>query len=387
MVAIAFGCDAAPNAGSLAVENVLIGLVLAFLGGAIQGTFFFPMKFMRQWRWENGWLVWTMVCCLILPLGLAWLTTPDLWAIYSGVGLKTVGLVFLFGLGWGAGAVLYGLGAEFLGMALGIAIITAINACLGTLLPILFLREEQLTRAGMLVLAAGLAVLVLGVVLVSIAGSIRAARQKSDASPTERPKTPFLVGLVVCILAGVLCPSANFAFFFGKPITDAVNQLGTVAVYNSGYALLLPWFLGGWVVNTVYCLYLMARNDSLGRYREPGSPGNMVKGVVMSVLFLAGMVLYGSLALNIIPGRIGPVVGWPVFLAATIITANLLGVLSGEWRGSGGRALAWLYGGIALLIVASALTGVSNIYKPEPSPGANASNATLTLSQEIARSL
>ena len=45
---------------------------------------------------------------------------------------------------------------------------------------------------------------------------------------------------------GKTLPSlANFAFAFGKPVTDAVRDLGTVSVYNSGYALLLPWFLGG----------------------------------------------------------------------------------------------------------------------------------------------
>jgi hypothetical protein len=92
--------------------------------------------------------------------------------------------------------------------------------------------------------------------------------------------------------------------------------------------------------------------------------GNLAKGIVMSVLFLAGMVLYGSLAIGFMPD-IGPIVGWPVFLAATIIAANALGVLSGEWKGCDRGAFTWLYGGIALLIVACTLTGVSNLYKPE----------------------
>ncbi|MBN1908825.1 MAG: hypothetical protein JW818_03720 [Pirellulales bacterium] len=348
--------------------KVLLGLSLALLGGAVQGTFFFPMKFMRRWRWENGWLVFTVTCCLILPLGLAWGTTPGLMDVYRHVGLKTVGLVFLFGLGWGIGAVLYGLGAEFLGMALGISIITGINACLGTLLPILFLKEGQMTAAGVGVLTAGLVILVVGVALVSIAGELRQRQQHAEPAATGGgPKVSFLAGLVVCILAGVFCCMANFAFFFGKLITDEVIRLETVPACNSGYALLLPWFLGGFVVNTLYCLHLMRRNGSLGCYFQPGSLGNVLKGVVMSVLFLAGMVLYGSLAINIIPD-IGPIVGWPIFLAATIIAANVLGVLSGEWKGCNGRAFVWLYGGIALLIVACALTGISNIYKPESPP-------------------
>jgi len=344
--------------------EILLGLSLAFLGGAVQGTFFFPMKFMKGWRWENGWLVFTMTSCLLLPLALAWLTTPQLLDVYCSVGWDIVGLVFLFGLGWGIGAVLYGLGAEFLGMALGIAMITGINACLGALFPVLFLHEGQITATGLVVLAAGLAVVVLGVVLVSVAGAGRQRQQQAGAAPAGRTNVPFLLGLAICVLSGIFCPMANFAFFFGKPITDTVRQLGTVPVYHSGYALLLPWFLGGWVVNTVYCLYLLRKNGSFACFRQSASSGNVVKGLVMSLLYLAGMVLYGSLAINIM-GEIGPVVGWPVFLAATIIAANAMGVLSGEWRGCGRRALTWLYGGIALLIVACALTGVSNYFKPD----------------------
>jgi L-rhamnose-H+ transport protein len=344
--------------------EILLGLSLAFLGGAVQGTFFFPMKFMRGWRWENGWLVFTMTCCLVLPLALACVTTPHLLDIYRGVGLPTIGLVFLFGLGWGVGAVLYGLGAEFLGMALGIAIITGINACLGAILPVLFLAKGQMNVAAIMVLAAGLAILVLGVVLVSVAGAIRQRRPSADTPSPDRPRASFVLGLTICILSGVFCPMANFAFFFGQPITDAVHRLGTVPVYHAGYALLLPWFLGGWVVNTLYCLYLMQRNGSFACFRQPGSLGNLVKGIVMSVLFLAGMVLYGSLAINVIPD-VGPIVGWPIFLAATIIAANALGVLSGEWKGCGRRAFAWLYAGLVLLIVACALTGVSNLCKPQ----------------------
>jgi L-rhamnose-H+ transport protein len=345
--------------------EILLGLLLAFLGGAIQGTFFFPMKYMRTWRWENGWLVFTMTCCLLLPLALAWLTTPHLIEIYRGVGFRTVGLVFLFGMGWGIGAVLYGLGADMLGMALGVAIITGINACLGALLPVLFLQKGQITTTGLSLLGIGLVILVAGVILMSLAGAIRQRQQEVAADSTVAKKAPFAWGLLTCILAGIFCPSANFAFFFGQPITDAVRELKTVPLFNSGYALLLPWFLGGWVVNALYCIYLLRKNGSFHCYRQAGSLGNVFKGIVMSVLFLAGMVLYGSLTLNIIPD-VGPVVGWPIFLAATIIAANVLGVLSGEWKGCNRRAFLWLYGGIILLIVACTMTGLSN-YKPSNS--------------------
>jgi L-rhamnose-H+ transport protein len=74
------------------------------------------------------------------------------------------------------------------------------------------------------------------------------------------------------------------------------------------------------------------------------------------------MFVYTVAATVYIP-KIGPVVGWPVFLSATIVVSTLLGVVSGEWKGVSRRTFVRLYGGIALLIVAVALASLSNVFK------------------------
>lgn len=339
----------------------LIGLLLAFVGGGIQGAFVFPMKFMKNARWENGWFLFSLVCCLIFPVALAFGTTPGLMDIYSAVGWKTVGLVFLFGLGWGVGVVLFGLGAEFLGMALGIALITAINVCLGALFPILFLSSSQFTPKAGLVLGAALAVMIVGVAVISQAGRLR-EQEKSGVAAAGGSKVSFKVGLLVCIVAGFFCPSTNFAVFFGQPISAAVVQLGTVAAYNVGHAQMLPFFIGGWIVNTAYCVYLLRKNRSFSNFTAPGAAGNVFKAISMAVLFVVGMVLYIVATSLYLTGGSGAVVGWPVFMGATIMIANLLGVISGEWKGASRRALGWLYGGVALLILAVTLASLSNLF-------------------------
>jgi L-rhamnose-H+ transport protein len=340
--------------------NTAIGLMLAFAGGGIQGAFVFPMKFMKNCRWENGWFLFSLICCLIFPTALAFATTPGLMDIYRAAGWNTVGLVFLFGLGWGVGVVLFGLGAEFLGMALGIALITAINVCLGALFPILFLSSSQFTAPAGLVLGGGLLVMVAGVAVVSQAGRLR--QQQRGGTEAGASAVPFKVGLLVCIVAGFFCPSTNFAVFFGQPITEAVKELGTVAPYNVGHAQMLPFFLGGWLVNTAYCLHLMRKNNSLGRFGDSQTSSNVAKAAVMAVLFVGGMVLYVVATSLYLTGGSGAVVGWPVFMGATILISNLLGVFSGEWKGVSGRVYAWLYGGVALLFLAVVLASLSNLF-------------------------
>jgi L-rhamnose-H+ transport protein len=343
--------------------NSAIGLLIAFLGGAIQGAFFLPMKYMKNWRWENGWFMFTLSACLLLPAALAWGTAPGLLDVYRTVGLKTVGLVFLFGMGWGFGAVLYGLGVELLGMALGVVIITGINACLGTLFPILFLHDKEFTRTAGLVLGAGLLVMVTGVAVISMAGRLRSQEQQAQGqSGSSGPKSSFRVGLIVCIVSGILVPSANFAVFFGKPVTETVKRLGSIAPYNYGHAMMLLFFLGGWVVNTAYCVHLFRKNGSFSNFFKSEPIANSVRGFTMGVLFVLGMVLYVMASAVFIPENIGPIVGWPVFLAATMLCSNVVGVLSGEWRNCRPAAFKWLQGGLALLVVAVVLASLSNLY-------------------------
>ncbi|MEM6765092.1 MAG: L-rhamnose/proton symporter RhaT [Bacteroidota bacterium] len=344
--------------------KLLIGLLLATLGGGIQGAFVYPMKHMKNWSWENGWFIFTITCCLVFPLLLAFGTTPDLLSIYQSIDSKILWQVFLSGIAWGIGVVLFGLGAEYLGMALGIAIITALNAAFGTLFPIFLLPSDSLSPQAIGFLVAGLAVLIMGVVLVSAAGKQREVDQEAEENDKRENiiKVSFQFGLLVCIVAAIFCPATNFAVFFGQPISDAVMELGTVAAYNVGYAQLLPYFIGGFIVNSVYCIYLFVKNKSFSNYQNGPQGRNILLAISMSVLFIVGMVLY-TIALTSYIENIGAVVGWPLFMAATIIAANLLGLMSGEWMNVSRKATNKLFGGISILIVAIVIVSLSNLFK------------------------
>jgi len=342
--------------------KIIIGLILTTLGGGIQGSFVYPLKFMKKWRWENGWFIFTIANCLLLPTILTFATTPDLIDIYRDTEVITLWLVFLSGIAWGIGVVLFGLGADYLGMALGIAIITALNATFGTLFPIIFLPSGSFSTNSLLFLIVGLLVLILGVIQVSIAGKLREKDQEGIEVKKMMKKVPFRVGLFVCIIAAIFCPATNFAVFFGQPISETVKQLGTVATYNVGYAQLYPYFIGGFIINTIYCIYLFLKNKSFSNYYyQEGLSKNMLLGFSMAVLFFVGMVLY-TIAVAIYIVDIGAIVGWPLFMGATIMAANFLGVMSGEWKNVSRKAFVKLYSGIGLLIIAIILVSLSNLF-------------------------
>lgn len=349
-------------------KNIAIGLLLAILGGGLQGFFVLPLKYMKKWEWENGWLVFNIVNCIIFPLVAAYLFIPDFMDVYKdkNVTFGILNAVFWFGAGWGVGNILFGLGAKFLGMALGIALITGINCVLGTLFPIMFLDKAFNMQAGMF-LGAGLVLLIIGVIVISNAGSLRDKEQRGGAAAPDSGKSnvPFAIGLITCVAAGIFCPMMNFSVHFGKPITTVVESMPAVAQYNTMYAQLVPALLGGSLAQIVYCLYLFNKNKSFKKYGEAGTGAYWLYACLMAVFWFFGMAIYALAASKQYLGDAGAVVGWPLFLSATIIVSNILGVVTGEWKGVSRSAFMKMYQGILLLILAIALASLSNKYIPK----------------------
>jgi L-rhamnose-H+ transport protein len=76
----------------------------------------------------------------------------------------------------------------------------------------------------------------------------------------------------------------------------------------------------------------------------------------MAVLWTGSLIVYGWGADNL--GRLGPALGWSLWNAILIITTFVCGLLTHEWKHVAGPPLRMLFGGIAILIVATILLGL-----------------------------
>ena len=149
---------------------VIYGIALTMLAGLGCGNCMLPMKFIRNWQWENLWLVFSVISMFILPWGLALLLVGDLGRIYAGVLPGQLFLTLLLGAGWGVAQALFGVSIRRLGLALGYAVIIGLGSLGGTLVPLFFKNRDVLgTSRGALILA-GLAVMVVGIVVSANAG-------------------------------------------------------------------------------------------------------------------------------------------------------------------------------------------------------------------------
>jgi hypothetical protein len=99
--------------------DIGLGIAGVLLGGFLNGSWVLPMKRLTAWRWENTWLTFSILGLVVIPWIVAAVTVPQLGAILTGTSGSTLARVLLFGFGWGAGNVLFGLGVSRLGIAVG----------------------------------------------------------------------------------------------------------------------------------------------------------------------------------------------------------------------------------------------------------------------------
>jgi L-rhamnose-H+ transport protein len=329
---------------------VVYGVALTLVAGLSAGSSMLPMKFARQWKWENVWLVFGIVSLFILPWGLALFFVGDLSKVYGGVPSEQLIVTFLLGAGWGIAQILFGLSMARLGLALGYAIIIGLGSLGGTLVPLLFKNHAVLgTSRGALILS-GLAIMVAG-----IAVSAHAGWQRDDGQKTEAG-TGYTMALLLAILCGIMAPMINYSFAFGQDIAVRAVQLGASPVH-AGYAVWPVTLTGGLLPNLVYCTYLLSRRKTWSAFRGSGWHDAGLASL-MAVLWMGAMAVYGVASVYL--GALGTSVGWGIFQIFMVMTANCAGLVTGEWRTAPRSARRTLYASLALLSVATVLLAAGN---------------------------
>jgi L-rhamnose-H+ transport protein len=335
------------------MPQTAIGLMLLVLAGAMNGSFTLPMKFTRNWAWENTWLSWTLFALLLFPVLLAVATVQQLGSVYRQPGAISVALtVAAFGASWGFSQIFLGLAVEGIGMALALSVILGISAAVGAIIPLLqHHRDEIFTPGGLLVLL-GLAIVLAGVALCGLAGRLREQATVHDATHTS-----VATGLFFCLISGVGSAFVNLGLNAGKGLSDIARNQGTATLWSNN-AVWLPLMVAGAIPNALYCLYLMRKNRTGARFAASGTSHYWLLGAIMAFFWFGSTVMYGIAANQL--GALGTILGWPIFMSLIVLVATAWGVATGEWRHAGPHPLRMLASGVALLVIAIIVLSFSN---------------------------
>jgi L-rhamnose-H+ transport protein len=331
-----------------------MGYLLVITAGILQGAFMLIMKTTKRWAWENTWFIYSSTGYLIWPWLFVVLTIPHPLGVLAATSLRSLILVELFGLGWSVGSLTFGLGVTRLGMALGFTVIIGLAATAGALIPIIVMAPEKLGQPQGLLMLASLALVLLGLSLGSWAGKLREPEQQS---PGNVPRSSFAVGLTICIASGLLSSCANLGFTFGAEYVRRAMELGAAASM-AGNSLWAPLTLPLFICNAGYCIWLMKKNKTGGLLVSKGTSHYWALAALMGLMWIGGFAIYAP-ATRLL-GSLGTSVGWAMMMSTMVITANILGFITGEWKGASRKAYRLAVAGVAILILAICVVGYAN---------------------------
>ncbi|MGH9402361.1 MAG: L-rhamnose/proton symporter RhaT [Terriglobia bacterium] len=302
-------------------------------------------------------MVFSAEALFVLPWFLVIKFSPNLLTLYHTTPASSIFYPLLFGLLWGFAQVTFGLGIIAMGMALAFAVVMGLACLFGSLIPLLVLHPADFLHLRGLVLLASMPLLFWGLASCSSAGSRR--EKETETGNIKRNTTlSFAKGLAICIFTGMFGANLNLGFAFSGDIIPRAQALGanTVTATYAVWALVLG---AGFVPNLAYCGYLLSRNHTWRLFREEGWIKEAMLSSAMAFLWLAGIVCYGMGAM--LSGKYGTSVGFALFMAMTILVSNLLGLLTGEWKGASANTMKRPAIGVGAVLLAIFILNLGGI--------------------------
>ena len=339
--------------------EIVIGLLIIAIGAFCQSSSYVPINKVKQWSWESYWLVQGIFAWLIFPVLGALLAVPaghSLFDLFTAENSFNVWMTMLFGVLWGVGGLTFGLSMRYLGVALGQSIALGTCAGLGTVMgPVLlniFFPELDALSSLTFAVIMGVAVTLLGIAVIGVAGSMKAASLSEEEKKAAVKDFNFPKGLAIALLAGFMSGCFNVGLEFGKDIN--FGDL-TPDMYKTLPATLLVT-IGGFVTNAIYCLYQNGKNKTWGDYKNGKVWGN-------NVLFcaLAGVLWYSQFfGLSLGKGFLTEsptlmTLSFCILMALNVTFSNVWGIILNEWKGCSKKTIAVLITGICILVLSSFL--------------------------------
>jgi L-rhamnose-H+ transport protein len=379
--------------------NPLLGVSLHWLGGLSSASFYLGFRPVKGWAWETYWLAGGIFSWIIAPWVLALSMTSDLSAVLHEAPSSSLFWAYTFGVLWGLGGLTFGLTMRYLGMSLGMAMVLGYTAAFGTLLPPIFrgqfVTQVLGTQSGLVILA-GVAVCLLGIVFAGSAGISKERELSEEQKRAAIKEFSLKRGLLVATFSGIMSACFAYGLAAGDPIKQITMRHGTPVLWQ-GLPVLVVVLAGGFTTNFVWCLILNIRNRTGYQYFTAKLRGPIPKRAAEPILETAtdapGEEMAAALPAPAADPARAPMLSnyffcalagttwymqfffytmgetqmgafkfssWTLHMASIIIFSTLWGIALKEWKGVGMRT-RWLVGlSLFVLVSSTAIVGYGN---------------------------
>lgn len=356
-----------------------IGIMSALLAGAMLGLYALPGKFVKGFEEENKWSLFFLLTMFVVPLILTFTMMKGVTEIYSALDSNILTTMVVASFLWGVGVMMWGKAIDHIGLSLGFSLFIGTVILVGSLLPLgmaIFNGEPLPPILILLIILVGILVVLAGVVFNGKAGLTREKDEAAalEATATEADsgtvkKKSYATGITIAVIGGLLATGFNVAFVAGgAPLKELVLAQGNPE-WMTAMAVMLPVFLSGGVVMTLYFAWQLTQKKAWGKFSSSALIVNVILIAIMAFFHYAASAMY-AFAANAL-GANGPVVVYAIFNTTCLVIAVVSGILTGEWAKASAGAKGLLYKGLACMVGGVLILTASQYFTPKPAAAAD----------------
>jgi L-rhamnose-H+ transport protein len=358
--------------------QVILGAILHFIGGFASGSFYVPFKKVKKWHWESYWLVGGLFSWLIIPPLAAWITVPGFSHIIEQASSSTFWWTYAWGILWGIGGLMYGLGMRYLGLSLGNSVLLGFTSAFGALVPSIYYNfvhtrgkttfNDLINTSWGRIVFAGIIICLIGIFICGYAGVLKEKELPEEKKKESVKEFNLVKGLIVCIISGILSACFNYGIEAGTPMADVANNMWKAAnpnetteflYQNNVTYIVLLW--GGLTTNFIWCMILNIRNRSFSDYNNKQTPlaNNYFFSALAGTIWFLQFFFYGMGESKLGNGASS----WILHMAFIILVANMWGFALNEWKGVSSKTKITISTGIIAILISVILVGYGNALK------------------------
>lgn len=340
--------------------NSFLGVFFHAVGGFAAGSFYLPIKKIKDWSWETSWLINGFFAWLIVPIMVSFVTVPETFKILLDIDLSTLFWTYFFGLLWGIGGLTFGMTMRYLGMSLGMALALGITAAFGTLLPPIYeghFTSLVQTASGKIVLL-GILISLIGIAVCGRAGILKDKELSAEEKKIGVKEFNLKKGIIVALFAGIMSACFAFGLSAGKPISDLALLNNAPVLWQNGPVLVII-LLGGLTSNFIWCVTLIVKNKTHKEFFRKTIPlkKNYFFAAIAGVTWYCQFMFYGMGSTQMGENDFA---SWTLHMAFIIFFSTLWGIVTKEWKGVSKKTRSTLIIGLFLLASATVIIGIGN---------------------------
>ncbi|MDW7980122.1 MAG: L-rhamnose/proton symporter RhaT, partial [Verrucomicrobiales bacterium] len=257
------------------MHPLLASILFHAIGAASASVCYVPQRKLKGWSWQTYWLAQASFCWLLLPIVGAVLTVPDFWGVVNAAPRDALLRTFLLGAAYGIGGTAFGVAIRYVGFSITYATAIGVSTLVGTAYAIIKGNtglanyaaniEAFWVKPGSGWVLLGICVGLVGIVFCGLAG--RWKERDLNRAPVTPGKSNAVIGLVLCLLAGVLSGVYGMALTEGEPIAKLAESsaaghtvLGVDATSFRNNAIYPFSNTGAFLTTAIYCLFLHLRH-------------------------------------------------------------------------------------------------------------------------------